>query len=82
MSISTQHNALKRVNHRKFWFGQYRYRLIYEGGFINAVRLDRKIPGKRFQKYKIVPCFDCYTWEDAFDKCLDYVMKHNSLDWN
>lgn len=67
--LQMQDRRLKRVNGLRFLKEGFEYRLMYSGGFVPLVKLDRRAVGRRkFQYFATVDVSDCRDDVEAMDE--------------
>lgn len=72
--IGCQTNNLRKVNGAKFEFGDFEYRLTYEGGFAAFVAIDRrKIGTRNFKYFSGFGAFGCWTAGQVMEKAMEKI---------
>ena len=77
--LATQNARISKLNNKRFVHKDYEYRLLYEGGFVPVITIERRQIGKRnFKYFDLVDVSRCYGQNGAMELVMNEIEKGES----
>ena len=76
MILATQNARISKLNNKRFVHNDFEYRLLYEGGFVPTITIERRQIGKRnFKYFDLVDVSRCYGQNGAMELVMNCINK-------
>lgn len=76
--LTTQDESIRKLNKKRFMYGNYEYRLAYNGGFAPMIKIERREIGRRnFHYWDSVDVSHCLGCNSAMEHVMDSIANYN-----